>query len=72
METEAIAYADLPAYRKFAVYFILLLVLTPLALLVALTGDVYKNQDGTAVKQERTVMIIVPITFLILSLSRLL
>lgn len=60
-----VEYTLVPAIRRFPVYLAFLLLISPVALVIALTGGVYKNKSGTAIQLNRFVSICCPITFTI-------
>ncbi|MDH5525612.1 MAG: hypothetical protein OEY01_16720 [Desulfobulbaceae bacterium] len=65
------SYEEVIFYRKSWVWGLLLLVMTPLAVLIGLTGDLYMQKDGQFTTMSRAVRLTVSIGFGVVLLIRI-
>ncbi len=68
---EMTRYEDVPVYRRRWCYMLLLLFLTPVGILIALTGDVYAMRNNAVMKYPASSRVMTAIGFGFILLSNL-
>lgn len=65
------SYDEVVFYRKAWIWSLLLLLLTPVAVLVGLTGDIYRLQEGQLTTVPRSLILTASIGFGLLALLKI-